>query len=68
MEMSSAERHLYNNVHKMVLRALSNGVSGRIESIALEGLLRLRQACVSPVLLPHSLYKSTNNSVSSKLL
>ena len=68
VEMSSAERHLYDNVHKMVLRALSNGVSGRIESIALEGLLRLRQACVSPVLLPHSLYKSTNNSVSSKLL
>lgn len=68
VEMSSAERHLYDNVHKMVLMALSNGVSGRIESIALEGLLRLRQVCVSPALLPHSLYKSSNNSVSSKLL
>lgn len=68
VEMSSAERHLYDNVHKMVLRALSNGVSGRIESIALEGLLRLRQVCVSPALLPHSLYKSSDNSVSSKLL
>lgn len=68
VEMSSAERHLYDNVHKMVLMALSNGVSGRIESIALEGLLRLRQVCVSPALLPHSLYKISNNSVSSKLL
>ena len=65
--MSKAERHLYDQVHRMVLRALQNGVSGRIESIALEGLLRLRQACVSPQLLPSSLYKGVGTFVSSKL-
>lgn len=65
--MSKSERRLYDQVHKMVLRALQNGVSGRIESIALEGLLRLRQACVSPNLLPTSLYKGEDTFVSSKL-
>jgi len=65
--MSMAERRLYDQVHQMVLRALQNGVSGKIESIALEGLLRLRQACVSPKLLPTSLYKGVDNFVSSKL-
>lgn len=65
--MSNIERHLYGNVHKMVLQALTSGVSGRIESIALEGLLRLRQACVSPKLLPNSIYKGINTLISSKL-
>lgn len=67
VEMSKSERHLYEQVHKMVLRALQEGVSGRIESIALEGLLRLRQACVSPKLLPSSIYKGIDSAVSSKL-
>lgn len=67
VEMSKSERLLYNNIHKMVLKALENGVSGRIESIALEGLLRLRQTCVSPKLLPNSLFKGEISSVSSKL-
>lgn len=67
VELSRQERHLYENIHKMVLRALTDGVSGRIESIALEGLLRLRQACVSPVLLPRSIYKGNEVEVSSKL-
>lgn len=67
IEMSSAERHLYDNVHKMVVRALTNGDSGRIESIALEGLLRLRQVCVSPKLVPNTIYKGVSSLISSKL-
>ena len=67
IEMSSAERHLYDNVHKMVVQALTNGVSGRIESIALEGLLRLRQVCVSPKLVPNTIYKGVSSLISSKL-
>lgn len=67
IEMSSAERHLYDNVHKMVVLALTNGVSGRIESIALEGLLRLRQVCVSPKLVPNTIYKGVSSLISSKL-
>lgn len=67
IEMSKAERHLYDNVHKMVLQALTSGVSGRIESIALEGLLRLRQVCVTPMLLPDTIYKGLSSLISSKL-
>lgn len=67
VELSKEERHLYENVHKMVLQALENGISGKVESIALEGLLRLRQTCVSPKLLPNSIYKGTSPFVSSKI-
>lgn len=67
IEMTKAERHLYDNVHKMVLKALTSGVSGRIESIALEGLLRLRQVCVTPKLLPDTIYKGISSLISSKL-
>lgn len=67
IEMSSAERQLYANVHKMVVQALANGVGGRIESIALEGLLRLRQVCVSPKLIPNTIYKGASSLISSKL-
>lgn len=67
IEMASAERHLYDNVHKMVVQALTNGVSGRIESIALEGLLRLRQVCVSPKLIPNAIFKGVSSLISSKL-
>lgn len=67
IEMTKAERHLYDNVHKMVLKALTSGVSGRIESIALEGLLRLRQVCVTPKLLPDTIYKGISSLISTKL-
>lgn len=67
VEMTHADRKLYDQVHQMVIRALTNGVSGRIESIALEGLLRLRQVCVSPKLLPSTIYKGGSSLVSSKL-
>jgi len=55
LEMSDKERAIYENIHRMVSTAISFGISGRVSSIALEGLLRLRQACVSPSLLPESI-------------
>lgn len=67
IEMSKAERHIYDNVHKMVLLALTNGTSGRIESIALEGLLRLRQVCVSTKLIPNTIYNGVESQISTKL-
>ena len=57
IELSETERNIYNQVHTSILHALSTGVSGRVTSIALEGLLRLRQACVSPNLLPQDISK-----------
>lgn len=67
VEISHTDRKLYDQVHQMVNQALTNGVSGRIESIALEGLLRLRQVCVSPKLLPSAIYKGGSSQISSKL-
>ena len=57
IELSETERTIYNQVHTSILHALTMGVSGRVTSIALEGLLRLRQACVSPNLLPQDISK-----------
>ena len=57
IELSDTERTIYNQVHASILHALATGVSGRVTSIALEGLLRLRQACVSPNLLPQDISK-----------
>lgn len=67
VELSDFERRLYNNTHKMILRALATGTSGRIESIALEGLLRLRQVCVSTKLVPNTIYRGFHATISSKL-
>ncbi len=55
--MTDKECTIYNNVKAVFLAALKTGISGRLNSIALEGLLRLRQACVSPNLLPSTLYR-----------
>lgn len=57
VELSETERNIYDQVHTSILHALATGVSGRVTSIALEGLLRLRQACVSPNLLPQDISK-----------
>ena len=65
IELSETERNIYNQVHASILHALNTGVSGRVTSIALEGLLRLRQACVSPNLLPQDISKH-NPFVSTK--
>lgn len=66
VELSLRERSIYNMVKSIFLKALHEGISGRLNSIALEGLLRLRQTCVSPNLLPHTLYNG-DRFVSSKM-
>lgn len=58
IELSEPERMVYRKVHAAILQAFATGISGRVNSIALEGLLRLRQACVSPNLLPQSISHS----------
>lgn len=58
LELSDKERNIYNQLHTAIQQAFISGVSGRVTSIALEGLLRLRQACVSVNLLPQNLSKS----------
>lgn len=55
--LDKEETETYNRVHDVFNRALKDGISGRVTSIALEALLRLRQSCVSVNLLPSTLYK-----------
>ena len=54
-EMSNQQRELYETVLIAFRKMLNSGVSARISSIALEALLRLRQSCSHPLLLPPSL-------------
>lgn len=55
--LDKEEAETYSRVRKVFGKAMSDGTSGRVTSIALEALLRLRQTCVSLNLLPSSLYK-----------
>lgn len=55
--LDKEEIETYNRLHNVFNKALKDGISGRVTSIALEALLRLRQTCVSLNLLPSSLYK-----------
>lgn len=48
IELNESERIKYKQVHTTILQAFASGLSGRISSLALEGLLRLRQACIAP--------------------
>ena len=66
IDLGPKEHQIYQHIHSAVLKALSTGLSGRINSIALEGLLRLRQCCVSTNLLPTNL-AGTHVSISSKM-
>lgn len=66
VDLSPAERQIYANLHSIISRALSTGLTGRINSLVLEGLLRLRQACVSVNMLPVSLRRDRDVE-SSKL-
>lgn len=66
LDLSDKEQSIYDNLHKAVVRSLSSGLSGRVTSIVLEGLLRLRQACVSANMLPASL-RSSRHIESTKL-
>lgn len=66
MSLSKEEQVVYDHVRKVFNKAMKDGTSGRVSSIALEALLRLRQACVSVNLLPSTLYKG-GRQISSKM-
>ena len=64
--LDSVQRDLYESIRKKFLAGLKSGVSVRISSLALEALLRLRQCCCLPEMLPVSL-NSSNCKESGKL-
>ena len=66
IDLSSEERKIYTHLRSMIVRALTTGVTGRVNSLVLEGLLRLRQTCVSVNMLPIALRRK-QHVVSSKL-
>lgn len=70
VELNRAERETYNRIKRIILKALADGVTGRVNSLALTGLLRLRQACVSSRILPSDLqyYPSLLSSKFEKAL
>lgn len=53
--MEASQHRLYEAIRKKFLSALKKGTSARISSLALEALLRLRQCCCLPKMLPVSL-------------
>ena len=55
IEFSQEEQKEYDRLVKIFISAIKSGLSGRIQSIALEGLLRLRQFCSIHQILPSSL-------------
>ena len=54
-EMSKAQRHVYVATLGAFRKMLGSGIAARVRSIALEALLRLRQCCSFPLLLPKAL-------------
>lgn len=54
-EMSNSQREVYSLTLQIFQKMLSDGIAGRIESIALEAINRLRQSCSDPSMLPNSL-------------
>jgi len=73
IELSEEELSVYKAIRSIFIKAIETGISGRINSIALEGLLRLRQCCVSLNLLPKSLthkgyVKSTKIELAVKMI
>lgn len=65
-EMGKAQRHVYEATLGAFRRMINSGLSARVSSIALEALLRLRQCCSFPLLLPSAL-NPESVSESSKL-
>ncbi len=63
---TNKEKEKYKQLIDTFTSALKSGLSGRIQSIALEGLLRLRQYCSIHSILPSSLL-ITNNLIDSKI-
>lgn len=64
--MSSEQRKVYETTLFAFKKMISSGISARVSSIALEALLRLRQCCSYPLLLPPAL-NSSQISESCKL-
>ncbi len=54
-EMGRSQRQLYESILGAFRVMLKNGTAAKVNSIALEALLRLRQCCSHPQLLPTSL-------------
>lgn len=65
-DMYNDQRALYETISEVFLELINRGVSARINSIALEGILRLRQVCSSPKLLPNNM-NNKNASRSIKI-
>jgi SNF2 family DNA or RNA helicase len=55
IKFTSQENYKYSQLVNTFTSALKSGLSGRIQSIALEGLLRLRQYCSIHSIVPQSL-------------
>lgn len=64
--MDVAQRNIYESMRKKFLAGLKGGTSARVASLALEALLRLRQCCCLPTMLPTSL-NSSNIDESCKM-
>lgn len=65
IDLNKNERETYNKIKQIILKALADGITGRVNSLALTGLLRLRQACVSSQILPANL-RTHSSLISSK--
>lgn len=65
IELSPSEKIIYQRLKQIAIAAIKAGVTGRVNSLVLTGLLRLRQACVCPQILPANL-QFQNVSTSSK--
>lgn len=66
IEFSKDEKLIYEKLVNIFASSLSSGLSGRVQTIALEGLLRLRQYCSIHSTIPDSLI-STRRVVDSKM-
>lgn len=54
-QIPSKQKEIYQDTLSAFRKMLKSGVAARVSSIALEALLRLRQCCSLPLLLPTSL-------------
>jgi len=66
VELSKNEKEEYQQLVNTFISAIKSGLSGRVQSIALEGLLRLRQYCSIHSIVPNTLLKS-HELIDSKL-
>lgn len=53
--MDYSQANLYESTRKKFAISLKNGTAARVSSLALEALLRLRQCCCDPTMLPTTL-------------